>query len=46
MILSSDSMKFLCLKKCDYVLENQKYLSRCQMLDVFVDLRDEVDRYC
>lgn len=44
--LSSDSMRFICLKKCDKILANQKYLSKYQIIDVVADLRDEIERYC
>jgi len=43
--LSSDSMRFINLQKLNYVLINQASLSKCEILDVVADLRDENERF-
>jgi len=43
--LSSDSMRFIALQKLDPVLLNPKDYSKCEVLDVVADLRDELDKF-
>ena len=44
--MSQDSMRFLAIKSLDKILLNQKGLSKCEILDVVADLRDEIDKFC
>lgn len=44
--LSSESMRFLSLKKLDSILLNCNVLSKCQIIDAVADLRDEIERFC
>jgi len=44
--LSQDSMKFISISTLDKVIKNQNKLSKCQILDYVINLRDEIERYC
>ena len=44
--LSSDSIKFICLKKCKYAIKNNRTLSKAELVDVLEDIKYEIETFC
>ncbi len=44
-LITDDNYKFLALKNLDYILNNEKKISKRKIVEICRNLRDELDRF-